>query len=74
MRDRHVLDWLLRRAARARHPGPASGQLSHVAGATRAVTVESFQPMGEIGIIAAKSALHHDRSDVGSLLRVAEPG
>src|SRR5260370_39596627 len=48
----------MRRATRACHPGPAGRQLSHLAGATRTVTAETFPPICEIGGVAAKSALH----------------
>ena len=49
-------------------------KLSHVASAARAVAAESFQPVSEIGVVPSKSALHHNRSDLRSLARVAGPG
>ena len=58
----------------ARHPSPAGRQLSHVAGAARAVAAETFQPMREIGIVAAEAALDDHGGDLGSLLGVAELG
>src|SRR6476469_7299465 len=58
---RHVLTRLWRRMTCARHPSPAGRQLSHVAGAARAVAAEAVQPIGEIDIVAAKSALDHHR-------------
>ena len=45
-----------------------------VAGAARAVTAETVQPVGEVGIVAAEAALHDHGSDLGSLLRVAAFG
>ena len=57
---------------RARHPSPAPSQPPHVMSAARAVTAKFVQPMGEIGIVAAQSALHDHRGDVGCLSRVAQ--